>query len=304
MLDVVKLDTLRSVVRHGSFSAAARALHLTQPAVSRQVADLERRLGVELVHRRRGHVTASAAGLVLLAHAEAVHDRLALAESQVRAMGRQHTGPVRLGSFFSALVHLSAEVGALLTDRHPHLLLTDHLVDRPTALAQLARGELDLGVVFAVDPVDPAVVPDGVRLVPLFDDPVRVLLPSRHPLAARPSVGLDDLTGETWIRPHDGSAARLVDHVLATRGARPALVLAGRGDEPVETQALVAAGRGVALTYDLTVLVSRHQLALVPIEGLEVHRTVHAAVADGHHPPRVTAVLDALLEIGHRRARR
>lgn len=301
MLDTVKLDTLRHVVRTGSFSAAARALHLTQPAVSRQVATLERHLGVELVHRQRGHITASAAGLVLIAHAEAVHDRLALAESQVRAMSRQHTGAVRLGSFFSALVHLSAEVGALLADRHPHLRLTDHLVDRPTALTQLARGELDLALVFAVDVVDPALVPDGVHLTPLFDDPVRVLLPSRHPLAARPSVALDDLTGDTWIRPHDGSAARLVDHVLAGRTARPALALAGRGDEPVETQALVAAGRGVTLTYDLTVLVSRHQLTVVPIEDLQVHRTVYAAVADGHRPAEVTAVLDALLEIGHRR---
>ncbi len=298
---MVKLDTLRSVVRTGSFSAAARALHLTQPAVSRQIATLERQLGVHLVHRRRGHITASAAGLVLIAHAEAVHDRLALAENQVRAMSRQHAGAVRLGSFFSALVHLSAEVGALLADRHPHLLLTDHLVDRPTALTQLARGELDLAVVFAIDVVDPALVPDGVHLTPLFDDPVRVLLPSRHPLAARPSVALDDLAGDTWIRPHDGSAARLVDHVLAGRTARPALALAGRGDEPVETQALVAAGRGVTLTYDLTVLVSRHQLTVVPIEDLQVHRTVYAAVADGHRPAGVTAVLDALLEIGHRR---
>ena len=56
MLDLVKLATLRSVVEHASFSAAAAALHLTQPAVSRQIALLERQLGTDLVLRTRGGV--------------------------------------------------------------------------------------------------------------------------------------------------------------------------------------------------------------------------------------------------------
>ncbi len=300
MLDVVKLETLRTVVQCGSFSAAARALHLTQPAVSRQVAGLERRLDTPLVHRDRGNVTATPAGLLLLEHAAVARDRLELAERQVRALARQHAGPVRLGSFFSALVHLSAEVGSLLTARHPRLVLADHLVDRPTALGHLARGQLDLAVVFDLDALDPAVVPDGVVLVPLFSDPVRVLLPAHHRLAGRPSVDLADLADDTWIRAHDGTAARLVDHVLGARGLQPEVVLAGRGDEPVEAQALVAAGRGVTLTYGLSVVVNSHQLVVVPVEALTTARTVYAALPEGRRAPEVEAVLDALLDVGRR----
>src|SRR5688572_22258893 len=112
MLDVVKLATLRAVVEHGSLSAAAQALDVTQPAVSRQIGLLERRLGTVLLRRTPRGVVATEAGRILAGHADAVLARLALAESEIRELTGLRRGTVRLGSFFSALVHLSAEVGA------------------------------------------------------------------------------------------------------------------------------------------------------------------------------------------------
>jgi DNA-binding transcriptional LysR family regulator len=93
----------------------------------------------------------------------------------------------------------------------------------------------------AIEP-DPA--PAEIELVPLYDDPPQVLLPAGHGLARAPSVSPGELAEETWVRAHHGSAARLVDHVLAAAGLRPRLLLAGHGDEPVEAQAFIAAGRG------------------------------------------------------------
>src|SRR3982750_3608199 len=139
MLDVAKLATLRAVIEHRSFSAAGQALGLTQPAVSRQVSLLERRLGTQLVRRTQRGVHPTEAGSVLAAHAEAVLDRLALAEgqgaggaggppgpggvpappgeavpdrpalaeAQVADVAGLRAGSVRLGSFFTALVYLS-----------------------------------------------------------------------------------------------------------------------------------------------------------------------------------------------------
>src|SRR5918998_743313 len=105
MLDVGKLATLRAVITHGSFSAAAQALPRTQPAVSRQVSVLERQLGTMLVRRTQQGATATEAGRVLLAHTEAVLSRLDRAETEIREIAGLHRGTVRLGSFFSALVH-------------------------------------------------------------------------------------------------------------------------------------------------------------------------------------------------------
>src|SRR5215207_1967757 len=99
MLDVGKLATLRAVVEHGSLSAAAHALHITQPAVSRQIALLERQLGTVLVRRTSRGVQATEAGRILVDHTDAVLSRLALAESDLRRLTGLQSGTVRLGSF-------------------------------------------------------------------------------------------------------------------------------------------------------------------------------------------------------------
>src|SRR3954451_16262945 len=154
MLDVGKLATLQAVVAHGSFSAAGQALNLTQPAVSRQVSLLERRLGTQLVRRTQQGVHPTEAGRLLVEHAEAVLGRLALAEAEVADVAGLRRGRLRLGSFFTALVFVSSELAALLEERHPELyagqapVVEDALVDRDGAMRGLVAGELDLAIAF------------------------------------------------------------------------------------------------------------------------------------------------------------
>ena len=97
-------------------------------------------------------------------------------------------------------------------------------------------------------------------------------------------VAVADLADDTWVRAHDGSGARLVDHVLLGAGLPPPVVLAGRGDEPVEAQALVAAGKGVTIAHALNVVIS-DRIAVVPLRGAPV-RHVQAAVMTGGRRPR------------------
>jgi DNA-binding transcriptional LysR family regulator len=305
MLDVGKLATLRAVVTHGSFSAAGHAIGLTQPAVSRQVSVLERQLGTQLVRRTQNGVHATEAGRILVDHADAVLARLALAEAEVADLAGLRAGHVRLGSFFTALVYLSAEAAALLEARHPELfsqsdVIQDELVDRQTAFRRLAAAELDVAIVFehAFEPDPP---PEGIELIALFDDPPCVLVPARHPLAGARSLTPADLAGETWIRAHRGSAARLVDHVLEGAGLRPQVLHAGHGDEPVEAQAFVAAGHGVMVAHRLNVLVDPERIAVVSLKGAPV-RHVQAAIMRGQQAPAARAVVDALVEVGRGRA--
>lgn len=237
---------------------------------------------------------------MLLAHAEAILDRLRLAEHDVADIAGLRAGEARLGAFFTALVYLSAEAGGLLGGAHPQLRVRDVLVDRAGAFAGLARGDVDVAFVFE-HPVEPLAAPDDVELVELFADPVRVLLPADHPLAAGAAVALRDLRGDTWVRPHDGSAARLLDAVLHGAGMTPPIVLAGRGDEPVEAQALVAAGQGVMLGYDLNVVLDVRRVAVRPIRDPVAPRAVQAAVLRGRHPPATRALLAAAVEAGRGR---
>jgi DNA-binding transcriptional LysR family regulator len=295
MLDVRWLATLRAVLAHGSFSRAGQELGLTQPAVSRQITLLERQAGTQLVRRDRRGVAPTEAGRLLAGHAEVVLDRLALASEQLAELAGLRRGRVRLGSFFTAFALLTPPVAALAEARLPELAVEHELVDRRTAFRRLAAGELDVAIVFehGFEP-DPA--PPEVELVPLFTDPARALLPARHPLAARPELAVADLAGETWIRAHDGSAARLVDHVLEAAGLRPPLLLAGHGDEPVEGQVYVVAGDGVALAYALNVIINPAEIAVRPLAGGPV-RHVQGAVLRGQRAPGALALLDVLREL-------
>ena len=299
-LDLAKLATLRAVVALGSFSAAGRELALTQPAVSRQIALLEGQLGTQLVSRTRQGVHPTQAGRLLADHADAILRRLAVAEEQVAEVVGLRRGRVRLGSFFTALVYLSAEAGAALGRRHPDLVIVDALVDRAAALRGLTTGELDVAIVCEHD-FEPEPVPNEIELATLFEDPVGVLLPAGHPLGARTRLRLADLLDQTWVRAHDGSAARLVDHVLERAPRRPAIVLAGHGDEPVEAQALVAAGSAIALTHELTVIVDRDRVIARPLDRAP-HRTIQAAIMRGQQAPGARALLEALREVGRARA--
>jgi DNA-binding transcriptional LysR family regulator len=305
MYDVAKLATLRSVVIHGSFTAAGQDLRLTQPAVSRQISLLERQVGTQLVVRTRHGVRATEAGQVLVEHADAVLGRLALAENELAELAGLRRGHVRLGSFFTALVYLSAEVAAVLETRHPDMfrvqeqVIHDELVDRRTAFARLAGGELDVAIVFEHE-FEPDPAPDDIATVPLFTDPPTVLLPATHRLAGAGAVAVHDLAGDTWIRAHHGSAARLVDHVLQHAGLRPRIRLAGHGDEPVEAQAFVAAGHGVTLAHRLNVVINPGQIAVVPLSGDVPARHIQAAVLRDNRSPTTSAVVEALRDVGKR----
>jgi DNA-binding transcriptional LysR family regulator len=307
MLDVGKLATLRAVIAHGSFSAAANAIGLTQPAVSRQVSLLERRVGTQLVRRTQHGVHATEAGRVLVEHTDAILDRLKLAEAQLADLAGLRAGHVRLGSFFTALVFVSAELAALLETRHPALfsgqrqVIEDVLVDRRAAFRALAAGELDVAIVFehAFEP-DPA--PPDIELLALFDDPLYVLLPAAHPLTTEPSMTAAQLSDETWIRAHHGSAARLIDHVVHHARLHPAIQHAGHGDEPIEAQAFVAAGHGITLAHRLNILINPDRVSAIPLAGGAPVRHIQAAIMRSQDAPAARAVISALQEVGQRHA--
>src|SRR5512132_2185274 len=106
MIDPRRLLTFREVARQQSFSQAAVALSLTQPAVSQQIRALEVGLGERLIERGRGSFVLTAAGELLLGHAEALHARLNLAETQLGEAVGESRRQLRVGALPSALATL------------------------------------------------------------------------------------------------------------------------------------------------------------------------------------------------------
>jgi molybdate transport repressor ModE-like protein len=188
VLDVRRLHLLREVARHGSLSAAARALDYSQPAVSHHIARLEEELGTPLLLREGRGVRLTEAGQTLCAHADEILGRMAVAEEEMAALSGLRAGRVRLGAFPSATATLLPPAIAQLRRLHPGLELSLVEEEPPEALALLRAGELDLAVVFSYPEVDDGSDGDVVS-VPLVDDPLVAVLPGDHPCAGGGSGG-------------------------------------------------------------------------------------------------------------------
>ena len=119
MFDVKQLRVLKSVAEHGSFSAAADALSYTQPAISQQIAALEKRAGTPLFDRGSRGVRLTDAGQALVEHAEVVIARLAAAEAVLQAIAGVRGGRVRLSSFPTAGASLLPPAVAEFTSATP-----------------------------------------------------------------------------------------------------------------------------------------------------------------------------------------
>src|ERR671910_2878863 len=155
MFDVKQLKVLKSVAEHGSFSAAADALAYTQPAISQQVAALEKRAGTTLVDRGSRGVRLTDAGRALVEHAEVVIARLAAAEAELEAIAGIRGGRVRLSSFPSAGASLLPPAVALFTKRHPDVELTFVEREPEEAVQMLRAAELEIAIVFEYDELSP-----------------------------------------------------------------------------------------------------------------------------------------------------
>src|SRR5919204_286651 len=203
MLDPRRLLTFREVARQGSFSKAAEALALTQPAVSQQVGSLERELGATLLTRGRGGAVVTPAGELLLEHAEALAARLELADSQMEEMADKSRLSLRFGSFPSALATIVPVAIEALRRAHPKLEVAIEEAPTSDLADEVAAGRLHAAVAFQDADMPRREVP-GLRRVDIAEEPFVAVFPTGHRLAKRKRVALEDMADEPWMAPSAG----------------------------------------------------------------------------------------------------
>ncbi|WP_432547678.1 LysR family transcriptional regulator [Kineococcus sp. SYSU DK004] len=278
------------VGRSGSLSGAARALGWTQPAVSQHVRRLERDLRVPLVARRGRGVVLTAAGRLLLTHAEAVAARLRDAEEALSDLAGLRAGQVHLAAFPSACATLVPAAVASLAAAHPGVEVRLSQLEPPRAVELLAGGGCDVAVVFehADDPADTA----GTTRVPLLEDPLLLVLPPGHRLARRARVDLADLDGERWV----AGCPRCREHLLrsaARAGFTPDVQHST--DDYVVVQSLVSTAGAVALLPSLALRAHRAPGIEVRPPAVPVTRAVSARLApESAQVPAVRSLVDHL----------
>jgi DNA-binding transcriptional LysR family regulator len=288
MLDPRRLLTFREVARQSSFSRAADALALSQPAVSQQVRALERELGATLLVRGRAGTQTTPAGELLLAHADALAARLALADTQMDELAAAERAALRLGAFPSALAMIVPAAVAALRAREPGLdvAIEEGTVDRLEAAVQ--RGSLHVAVCWQ-DARAARREHEGLRRTDLVEEPMVAVLAADHRLASRRQIALRDLAGETWMAPE---AEGLLVAACREAGFEPRVAILTR--DPLAARAIAAAGLAVSLTPRLLAGLDLPGIVTRPLRGIAPRRRLYAvAPAEGAHP-MARALVDEL----------
>jgi DNA-binding transcriptional LysR family regulator len=301
MLDVKQLRVLKAVAEHGSFSAAAEALSYTQPAISQQIAALERSARATLVDRTSRGVRLTDAGRALVDHAEVVIARLAAAEAELDAIAGVRGGRVRIATFSTAGASLLPPALALFEKRHPDVELIFLEEDPEEAIQMLRAAELEVAVVFEFHDLTPAEwdrIYTGVELHHLVDDPMYLALPRGHRLAHKPRVRMQDVSGETWIQEGNprNPCGRLQKAACVAAGFEPAVGF--QSDDYNVVQGLVAAGVGVSLLPSLALANIREDIVVRSLgRGAPARKICAATLAGRYRSPATEAMLDILQEV-------
>ncbi|MFC9330294.1 LysR family transcriptional regulator [Kitasatospora sp. NPDC057015] len=306
MIDARRLRTLRAVADHRTVTAAAAALYLTPSAVSQQLAALEQETGHHLLARDGRGVRLTAAGEILLRHADAVLAQLERAEADLAAYSGGVAGEVTVASFATGIALVLAPAIRALASQAPGLRLKVLDAEGDASLPMLLDGRADLAVAVEYRGAPRA---DDARLtrVPLYAEPFEAVLPLTHPLAApgRASavVDLAELAAEPWIGPYPGNPCH--DVVLLAcehAGFQPRLVHSS--DDFNAVVALASAGAGVALVPRSALRgADLDRVAVRPVDSALATRRVFAAVRSGaeDHPllrPVLRGLASAAAEAG------
>ncbi|GLZ47762.1 LysR family transcriptional regulator [Actinomycetospora sp. NBRC 106375] len=257
-----RLRTLQLVAHHGSVTAAAQVLHFTPSAVSQQLRGLSEELGVDLVTQVGRRMEPTAAGRILLRHADALHARAESARAELAAVG-DAAGRIGLCGFSTAMT-LLAPTAAALRARFPDLEIQVREAEPARCIDLLLSGDGDLALLVVDDRVPP-ITDTRFDQRPLFDDRIDLAVPAGHRLTTRSRLSLRDAARESWIvSPPESPYYRLLLSACQAAGFRPAV--AHYSAEWDTGAALVAHGLGVYLLPRLAPL-HRDDVVRIPLTG-------------------------------------
>ncbi|MFE3789918.1 LysR family transcriptional regulator [Streptomyces goshikiensis] len=290
--DIKKLRILRTLAEQGTVTATAEALHLTPSAVSQQLTNLARQLGVPLLEAQGRRVRLTDAAHLVLRHAEAVFAQLERADAEIAGYLAGEAGEVRVGAFSTAVPALVVPAAAALQLTHPGVEIRVRETEAAESYELLSAGAVDLALSLAAHA--PSARDPRFTRIPLLADPLDVALPPEHPLARSPRLRLADLSGEPWIYGGSGPWSQITLSACEAAGFVPEQAHSAAGWSAI--LALVEAGMGVALIPRM----AAGRATGVTVRDLGRDRPVRHVIAATRRgadaAPAVARVLDALRE--------
>jgi DNA-binding transcriptional LysR family regulator len=297
MLDVRRLELIHRFALLGTLAAVADSMHLTAPAVSQQLASLQRETRTVLVEKAGRRLCLTPVGRRLAEHAEVVLSQLAAAEADLAVAADGRLGDVRIAACATAIESLLPGVWhALAAD---NLAITLHVTElnAEDAAGAVRRHEVDIALSHAYS-VMPHGVPHGCEQQALLSEPVMLVVPARDGVSEPAAVcDLRRFATADWVVAIEGTACReLVRRACGNAGFVPRVI--AQVNDFAAVAALVRAGVGVSLLPQTGLPVNRVGISVHPLRRpLQRHVSVITRVGTSFRPD-LRAVVDAL----HRRA--
>ncbi|TEB05444.1 HTH-type transcriptional activator CmpR [Pelotomaculum schinkii] len=287
-INLYQLKVFYSVARHLGYSKAGEELALSQPAVSRQVAALEKSLGLELFVQRGRHVELTDVGRSLFDYADRIFDLAVQAERAMSQFKDLERGHVLIGASTTIGSYILPQVLQAFHERFPHIDISLRLGNSATIEQLVTNRDVDLGL------VGDEVKNPAMHVETYFRDELVMIISPEHHLNNKKKVLVEDLERETLIWREKGSATRaLIERFLNNSG-----VVFKNYIEIGDTEAtkrLVTAKMGIAFVsrYAITLELSAGILNIIDSSKFVIPRYFYVISAKyQHHVPTVLALLN------------
>lgn len=292
-IDPRHLTLVLAVTRHGSFNRAAEALGISQPALSKSIALLERRVGAKVFERGPHGSTLTPVGQVVALRGANLEHLLERMSDEVVKANRQEAGSLVIGATPSTMLGLVPNAVIRLVERFPSIKLTviEGLDDQLSP--RLNNGEIDLlvGPIRGLQRSN-----EGSSETPVAEDRFFVTLPRGHPKAKASSLSVTDLRDERWLLPNPGSTFyRAVESVFITAGV--AWPQNSISMDSIYVRARMVASAGFVGISTSAELIDRDEsIALVPLSGMQPRVLGVRKIANYAHSALVKAFEDCLVQ--------
>jgi len=289
---VADLRAFVTVGEQQSFAAAAKALHLSQPALSRRIAHLESILGVRLFDRTTRSVELTRLGQKFFGEMRNVLQELERSVSGLHDEAQLETGDITVGCVFSAVHHFLPEVIRTFRSQYPNVMVRIIEEGADEVLASVKTGEADFAINYT-GMHDPE-----VEFTPLLKESFVLACPASHPLARRRVVRWEELADHAYALVSHASRNRvLIDQALANIGRRPHPACEVRHISTLI--GLVQNGLVVAVVPQLTLPSDRSAVVGVRLEDPPITRTIGRIQRAGRTlSPAAQAFVDMLTHAG------
>lgn len=287
------LRLFTAVVKHGGFTKAAESLHLSQPAISKSLNELERQLNLTLLDRSGRSIRLTDAGQALYARARELFGVERVAEQELREIRGLKRGVLRIGASTTIATYMLPPYLGRFHLRHPGIRIRATSANTRTVLRMLLESRVDVALVEG--PVSHA----QVEVHPWQDDELVVIAPADHELLSRHDVDVAMLVREQFIVREPGSGTRDVSaRALALHGARLTNTMRVGGTEAIKQA--VAAGLGLAMVSRAAAAdqLALRKIAVLPVKGLVIRRTLAQIKLRGRVSAAAARELESLLAQG------